>query len=158
MAGTAWSVCGPNTQYMHRRRNMRQNNMWGSFGGGGYTNTARWEPGTVIGVMLDLERREMRFSFDGKEDETGGVPFSAFDYGDGLYPAITLNVNSRVDLNLGRRPFGTFSLAFLRSLRSLSPFPAVCFAVLNAKCSARAGSETALRADGAHRRSDQLLD
>jgi len=101
MTGQSWCVVGPSTQYMHRRQNTRQ----ASMNYGVYSNIPRWEPGTVIGVYLDTEKREIRYSYDGKEDDMGGIPFSQVEVGDGLYPCVCVSTNSRFDFNLGRKAF-----------------------------------------------------
>ena len=58
----------------------------------------RWKSGDVVGCLLDLELREMRFYLNGQDL---GPAFQNFILAD-IYPAISLNVRQCVRVNLGQ--------------------------------------------------------
>ena len=65
----------------------------------------RWRIGDVVGCLVDLELRQMRFFING---EDLGVAFSRFDYEGGLFPAASFNMDQAVRFNFGP-PHGDFA-------------------------------------------------
>ncbi|CAM9618039.1 unnamed protein product [Choristocarpus tenellus] len=63
----------------------------------------RWKVGDVIGVLLDIDKGEIRFGLNGKDL---GVAFEIpSDELHGVYPAASLHFGQSVRLNFGRAPF-----------------------------------------------------
>jgi hypothetical protein len=96
--GYSWALHSSGCYY-HKRKQVRYNYYFGHAG------VMKWEPNTVIGVMIDIEKKQIRYSFDGKDDDQGGPPFVNVDIGEGVYPAISVGMNSRCEINFGRKPF-----------------------------------------------------
>ncbi|EQC28978.1 hypothetical protein SDRG_13315 [Saprolegnia diclina VS20] len=69
-----------------------------------------WAPGDVIGCLLDLDARTVSFSRNGTslgvafDDIPAATPASDSTLG-GFYPAVSLEANERLLLNIGDRPF-----------------------------------------------------
>eukprot|EP00752_Nemacystus_decipiens_P011018 g9791.t1 len=61
----------------------------------------RWRRGDVIGISLDAELQEMRFSMNGRDL---GVAYVGFDM-EGLFPACSMNVGQAALFNFGHSPF-----------------------------------------------------
>ena len=60
---------------------------------------ARWSTGDVVGCMLDMDNRIMRFSLNSCEEEVGmGVAFSNFSYCGGLFPCASFNRKRKYSL------------------------------------------------------------
>ncbi|KAJ1459293.1 concanavalin A-like lectin/glucanase domain-containing protein, partial [Pelagophyceae sp. CCMP2097] len=60
----------------------------------------RWATGDVVGVLLDCDKREMRYFLNGCDL---GVAFRGFR-AKGLFPAASLNVGQAAHLNFGTAP------------------------------------------------------
>ncbi|CAM9976981.1 unnamed protein product, partial [Ectocarpus fasciculatus] len=77
-----------------RRKRTRQiSNMYGQ----------RWKAGDMVGVLLDIDTKEISFSLNGKDL---GPAFTLNDEEvKGLYPAASLHFGQAVVFNFGRAPF-----------------------------------------------------
>eukprot|EP00760_Papus_ankaliazontas_P010189 PhM_4_TR14220/c0_g1_i1/m.66571/K10594/HERC1; E3 ubiquitin-protein ligase HERC1 len=67
----------------------------------------RWNDGDVIGCAIDVDRREMQFSVNGRWliDNTGSdVLFRNFPIADGFIPAVSLRANNSCTFNFGATP------------------------------------------------------
>eukprot|EP01084_Bolivina_argentea_P273834 466572_1 len=104
--GHCWSIVGPNTQYMHRSRNIVPRNV----GHQEDIGIASWSPNCTVGVKLNLFDNIIEFIFEGKST---GIAFNGFSQkgkstgitDNGLYPALSLNQNTSCVINLGNKPF-----------------------------------------------------
>jgi len=95
--GNSWGVSGPHTVYYHR--NIAHTPQQAS---GRQAVVPTWQVGSVIGVALDLDEREIRYVFDGK---TSGIAFSGFETNEGLYPCVSLGRQCQLEVNFGRDQF-----------------------------------------------------
>lgn len=77
-----------------RRKRTRQiSNMYGQ----------RWKAGDMVGVLLDIDTKEISFSLNGKD--LGPAFTLNDDEVKGLYPAASLHFGQAVVFNFGRAPF-----------------------------------------------------
>jgi len=61
-----------------------------------------WSNNDIIGCVLDLEMKQMSFYRNGKDL---GVAFTAFNIGDGIYPAASIQNGQKLSFNFGKEPF-----------------------------------------------------
>ncbi|KAL7566238.1 hypothetical protein ACA910_011302 [Epithemia clementina (nom. ined.)] len=62
----------------------------------------RWKEGDVVGCLVDIDKRIMSFTLNGKGESIGmGVAFSGFSFCGGLYPVVSFNRKERLRLILG---------------------------------------------------------
>ena len=61
----------------------------------------RWKPGDVIGVAVNLEKKDVSFSMNGEWGDEMGIAFSGVCVDGGVYPCVTLLRGERIQINLG---------------------------------------------------------
>jgi hypothetical protein len=72
--------------------------------GGGVRWGAAWVSGDVIGMLCDLESRQLHFSINGSLAQPMGLAFDNLVYVEGLRPCLTLNQTCALRVNLGGDP------------------------------------------------------
>jgi HECT-domain (ubiquitin-transferase)/Concanavalin A-like lectin/glucanases superfamily/SPRY domain len=112
--GRSWSMSGPNTSFYHRgskcepTQSARMRAKASSGSGRSKKKglgSAAWFTGSVIGVLIDLDNREIEYTCNGK---SLGSPFQNIDVDAPFYPVVALGRASQVSVNFGRKPFSHF--------------------------------------------------
>jgi hypothetical protein len=64
-----------------------------------------WEVGDVVGFAVDVDAGTVSFSLNGSWERPWGVAFSGIQFDGPVVPALTVDHNSKLEVNFGHQPF-----------------------------------------------------